>query len=136
MLQYLAFSDIFSMKDIDDLLKESEKMIKFKHLHVLNLIGVCIDSGKAPFIIMPYMANGSLLTYLKKERPKLTIAQGAEEITVIQPFVVNKAIDIIFLKIADAKRKLLSICLQIAKGMCYLAEQKFVHRDLAARNCM
>ena len=54
-------------------------MKSFQHPNVINLIGVCIDTGEAPYLVMPYMLNGSLLSYLRKERPKLTIAKGAAE---------------------------------------------------------
>ena len=70
-------SEAFSAKDISDLVEESLKMKAFQHKNVLSLIGVCIDAGAAPYLVMPYMLNGSLLAYLRKERPKLTIVEGA-----------------------------------------------------------
>ena len=68
-----------SLKDISDLVEESLKMKSFQHTNVLNLIGVCIDAGAAPYLVMPYMLNGSLLSYLRKERPNLTIVEGATD---------------------------------------------------------
>ena len=48
-------------------------MSKFDHPNILTLSGVCLDGGPAPFIIMPFMTNGSLLAHLKKNRATLVI---------------------------------------------------------------
>ena len=53
---------------VADMIKESVKMHSFEHPHVLNIIGVCVDAGPSPYIVMPFMANGSLLTYIRKEK--------------------------------------------------------------------
>ena len=49
-------------------------MSTFDHVNVLTMKGVCLDGGPAPYIIMPFMANGSLLAYLKKNRSSLVIS--------------------------------------------------------------
>ena len=54
-------------------------MKSFDHPNVLKLIGVCVDAGPAPYIVMPFMANGSLLSYLKKERSRLVLTEDEEE---------------------------------------------------------
>ena len=59
---------------VRDMLKECSRMSTFNHPNVLTLKGVCLDGGPAPYIIMPYMANGSLLAYLKGNRKALVIS--------------------------------------------------------------
>ena len=66
---------------IDELLKECTKMQKLNHPNVLTLVGVCLDGGPAPFIIMPFMANGSLLSYLRKNRNMYILLTESEEVT-------------------------------------------------------
>ena len=56
-----------------------EESSRFKHSHVMGLVGVCLDTGTAPFIIMPYMANGSLLKHLKRERKNVVLSDENDE---------------------------------------------------------
>ena len=68
-----------SDSQMSQMLEESVKMKDLNHPNILGLIGICIERGTAPYIVMPFMANGSLLAYLKQERNSLTIAIGAEQ---------------------------------------------------------
>ena len=53
-------------------------MSTFNNPNVLTVKGVCLDGGPLPYIIMPYMANGSLLSFLKKERSNLVLTKNAD----------------------------------------------------------
>ena len=64
---------------IKDMLKECSKMSIFNHPNVLTLRGVCLDGGPSPFIIMPFMNNGSLLSYLKKNRATLVVSEESTD---------------------------------------------------------
>ena len=51
-------------------------MKNFNHLHVMAVKGICFDGGPVPFLILPYMANGSLLSYIRKEQSNLVVMIG------------------------------------------------------------
>ena len=76
---FALYTGDFDQLDVDKFVEESLKMSRFKHAHVMGLIGVCLDAGSAPYIVMPYMANGSLLQYLKKERMNIVLSEDAEK---------------------------------------------------------
>ena len=69
-------------------------MIDFTHPHVLTLIGVSFEEDGLPIIVLPYMQNGDLLSYLRNEQNMITV------------------------------KNLLNFALEIAKGMDYLSRQK------------
>ena len=96
-------------------------MKEFNHLNVMQLIGVCVDM-ELPYLIMPYMSKGSLHDYLIKHKEILTIKKAV--------LVINET------HARSLAKDLLAMCLQVAKGMEYLADKRFIHRDLAARNCL
>ena len=51
----------------------------FKHPNVMSLIGVCENFCGGPAVVMPFMANGSVLDYLRRERKNLVLDAEAEK---------------------------------------------------------
>lgn len=57
-----------SSDDIRLFIDEALVMKDFNHPHVLHLIGVTFGSDGSPIVVLPYMANGDLNTYLRDDR--------------------------------------------------------------------
>ena len=71
-------SGLFTPNDVDNLVQEVLKMHTLSHPTVMSLTGVCLDTGGGPAVVMPFMGNGSVLHYVKKERGKLVPPDDAD----------------------------------------------------------
>nr|Q25410.1 RecName: Full=Putative molluscan insulin-related peptide(s) receptor; Contains: RecName: Full=Putative molluscan insulin-related peptide(s) receptor alpha chain; Contains: RecName: Full=Putative molluscan insulin-related peptide(s) receptor beta chain; Flags: Precursor [Lymnaea stagnalis]CAA59353.1 putative receptor for molluscan insulin-related peptide(s) [Lymnaea stagnalis] len=106
-------NDRASFSDRREFLKEATTMKEFHCHHVVKLLGV-VSTGQPALVIMELMALGDLKNYLRGHRP------DEDHPGVMPPHLLD----------------ILQMAGEIADGMAYLADKKFVHRDLAARNCM
>ena len=71
------------------MLDEVLKMVAFgEHPNVMPLLGVCTDAGPGISLIMPYMEQGSLLDYLKRERSNLVISGDDSEDTTVSILII------------------------------------------------
>ena len=56
-------------------------MKDFDHPNVLNVLGVGFNTDNGlPFVILPYMVNGDLKTYLKRKHSKTTTVNYLSEV--------------------------------------------------------
>ena len=60
-------------------------MLSFNHSNVMSLTGICFD-GDLPLLVMPFMINGTLLDYVKKNRETLHFSFQANDQMVISAF--------------------------------------------------
>ena len=73
---------LYSTSDVAKMLAEIAKMEDLRHPNVMSLIGVHLDIRLGLSIVMPFMANGSLLEYLKREMNSIYLDDSADVDTV------------------------------------------------------
>lgn len=105
-----------------DFEREACLLSEFDHPNIVKLLAVCAI-GRPMCLLFEFMSRGDLNEFLRSCSPY----------SVLQPRVDMKLLSSrLDLGLGD----LINIAQQIACGMVYLSERKFVHRDLATRNCL
>lgn len=113
-----ALKDEPSKEQKDEFFREVTLMSILSHPNIVKLLAVSTE--EEPYgMVFEFMSKGDLNQYLRDALPAET-SLGSDQTA----------------KVYLSQEDLVSISVQIATGMQYLAEMKFVHRDLAARNCL
>jgi len=63
-----AFIASTAINEVESFLEECCKMKLLDHPNVLPLIGVSVDSEYIPAMVLPYMVNGDVKSYLLSQR--------------------------------------------------------------------
>jgi len=106
-----------------DFEREANLLSEFDHPNIVKLLGVCA-LGKPMCLLFEYMGRGDLNEFLRTCAPKSYHVHSIEMRSNV------------FQDINLTNLDMLKIAQQIASGMVYLSDRKFVHRDLATRNCL
>ncbi|KAK9497971.1 hypothetical protein O3M35_003863 [Rhynocoris fuscipes] len=104
-----------------DFEREACLLAEFDHPNIVKLLGVCAV-GKPMCLLFEFMGRGDLNEFLRSCSPSNYIVHSTD----------GRQYNDVQLTIPD----LLTIAHQVASGMVYLSDRKFVHRDLATRNCL
>ncbi|KAM8802523.1 muscle, skeletal receptor tyrosine-protein kinase isoform 1-T1 [Rhynchonycteris naso] len=111
-----------------DFQREAALMAEFDNPNIVRLLGVCAV-GKPMCLLFEYMAYGDLNEFLRSMSPHTVCGLSHSDLSV-RAQVSSPGPP----PLSCAEQ--LCIARQVAAGMAYLSERKFVHRDLATRNCL
>ena len=74
----IVLTALSSATDVKLLIKEIAKMVHFNHPNVMTLTGFILDDRGVPLLVMPFMAKGTLLTYVRDNKTQF-LCENEEE---------------------------------------------------------